>query len=118
MASSAQRTGSWVVPRAMEISAVGGSVKLDFTEAVITQPTLRIAAKVQGGSLVLVTRPGIEVDAENVSLVAGSVKVSPPAGPEQPVLLRIEVSGQNFGGSIIARSPRRRFWQWLLRRRP
>lgn len=38
--SSARRTGGWVVPRRMEIHAVGGTVKLDFTEAVITAPTL------------------------------------------------------------------------------
>lgn len=116
-ASSAGRTGSWVVPREMEISAVGGSVKLDFTEAVITQPTLRINASVQGGNLILVTKPGIEVDAENVSLVAGMVRVRPPADPQRPAILRIEVSGRNFGGNIIARRPRRSFWQWLLRRR-
>lgn len=118
--SNADRVGNWVVPREMEISLVGGSVKLDFTQAVITQPLLRITANVQGGSLLLVTKPGIEVDAEDVSLVAGTVKVRPPDGPQQPVILRIEVSGHNFGGSIVARQPggpRRSFWQWLLRRR-
>lgn len=118
VASSARRVGSWVVPRAMEISAVGGSVRLDFTEAVITEPVLRIDVRVQGGNLLLVTRPGIEVDAENVSLVAGTVKVRPAAGPQQPATLRIEISGHNFGGTITARQPRRTFWQWLLRRRP
>jgi hypothetical protein len=116
MASNAKRDGSWVVPREMEISAVGGSVKLDFTQAVITQPALRIKTTVQGGSLVLVTKPGIVVDAEAVSLVAGSVKVRPPAGPQQPVILGIEVLGHNFGGSIVARPPRRTFWEWLRRR--
>jgi hypothetical protein len=118
VASSARRAGSWVVPRAMEISAVGGSVRLDFTEAVITEPVLRIDVKVQGGTLLLLTRPGIEVDAENVSLVAGTVKVRPAAGPQQPATLRIEISGHNLGGTITARQPRRTFWQWLLRRRP
>ena len=36
----------------MEIRAVGGSVKLDFTEAVITVPTLRIRTAVRGGRIV------------------------------------------------------------------
>ena len=114
--SSVERVGGWVVPREMEINDVGGSVKLDFTEAVITQPTLQIRANVKGGSLLLVTRPGIEVDTEDVSLVGGSVKVRPPARPGQPVILKIEVLGRNLGGSIVARPPRRTFWQWLRHR--
>jgi Domain of unknown function (DUF1707) len=114
--ANSQRVGGWVVPRAMEISAVGGTVKLDFTEAVITEPLLRINASVKGGNLLLVTRPGIEVDAEDVSLVGGGVRIRPAAGWNQRVELRVEVSGSAFGGHVIARPPRRTFWQWLLRR--
>jgi Domain of unknown function (DUF1707) len=124
MGSNAERAGSWVVPREMQISNVGGGVKLDFTQAVITQPTLRIEANVKGGRLLLITRPGIEVNAEDVSLVGGSVKVRPPGGSQQPVILRIEISGHNFGGNIVVRErgqgagrrPRRSLRQWLLRR--
>lgn len=124
LGSNAERVGSWVVPREMEIDAVGGAVKLDFSQAVITQPTLRIKANVKGGRLLLVTKPGIEVDAEDVSLVGGSVKVRPPSGPQQPVILRIEISGHNFGGNIAVRQarpragrrPRRSLRHWLLRR--
>lgn len=111
------RSGAWVVPQKMQVAATGGSVRLDFTEAVISQPTLQISTALHGGNLILVTRPGIEVDAENVSLVGGNVKIRrPAAGPGQPVVLRIEVSGRNIGGSVVARPPRRSFWQWLLRR--
>lgn len=48
--------------------AVGGTVKLDFTDAVITGPVLHIQAEVRGERLVLVTRPGIEVDADAVAV--------------------------------------------------
>jgi len=114
--ANAKRDGDWVVPHRMEIRAVGGTVKLDFTQAVITQPTLRIEAKVRGGNLVLVTRPGIEVDADDVAVHGGHVKVRPVPGPKPPVILRVEVSGEAKGGNIVARPPRRTFWQWLLRR--
>ena len=114
--ANAKRDGDWVVPHRMEIRAVGGTVKLDFTQAVITQPTLRIEAKVRGGNLVLVTRPGIEVDADDVAMYGGYVKVRPVPGPKPPVILRVEVSGDAKGGNIVARPPRRTFWQWLLRR--
>jgi len=114
--ANAQRIGGWVVPREMEISAIGGTVRLDFTEAVITEPLLRISARVHGGNLVLVTKPGIEVDTEDVALVGGGVKIRPIGGWNHPVQLRVEVSGTAHGGHVVARPPRRSFGQWLLRR--
>lgn len=113
---NATRRGRWIVPQRMEIRAVGGTVKLDFTDAVITSPTLQIQAEVRGGWLVLVTKPGIEVDADDVAVHGGKVKVRPEHGWDAPVTLRIEVSGQTRGGHVVARPPRRTFWQWVLRR--
>ena len=93
-----------------------GSVRLDFTEAVITQPTLRIDAEVHSGQLKLVTRPGIVVDADDVGVRSGEVKIREPWAHDVPVTLRIEMAGRVSSGSITARPPRRTFWQWLLRR--
>jgi hypothetical protein len=116
---SARRDGRWVVPRRMEIRVRSGSVRLDFTEAVITAATLLIDAEVNSGSLTLITRPGIVVDTDDVSVGSGSVRVRPPGDPGTPALLSIQVSGKVGSGSVTARPPRlprRTFWQWLLRR--
>ncbi|SRR6266581_3859946 len=113
---STQRNGRWVVPHRIEVRVSSGSVRLDFTEAVITQPSLQVDADVQSGSLTLVTRPGIAVDADDVAVRSGAVKVRAPWGSDVPVVLRIEVSGRVGSGSIKARPPRRTFWEWLLRR--
>jgi hypothetical protein len=116
---SARRDGRWVVPKRMEIRVTSGSIRLDFTEAVITQPALRIDAEVTSGSLILITKPGIVVDTDDVSIRSGTVKVRPPEGPETPALLSIHVLGKVGSGTITARPPRpprRTFWQWLLRR--
>ncbi len=116
---SAKREGPWVVPQRMELRVTSGSVKLDFTEAVITLPTLKLDADVKSGSLTLLTRPGIVVDADDVSVSSGTVRVKPHPGPAEPVILRIEVSGKVRSGTISARPPRpprRTFLQWLLRR--
>jgi len=113
---STRRDGRWVVPQRMEVRVSSGSVKLDFTEAAITQPSLRIDAEVRSGSLTLLTRPGIVVDADEVAVRSGSVKVKEPWGQDVPVTLRIEVAGQVGSGAITARPPRRTFWQWLLGR--
>ena len=80
---------------------------------------LRIDAEVTSGSLTLITKPGIAVDADDVSIRSGVVKVRPPEGPEVPALLSIHVSGKVGSGTITARPPRPprwTFWQWLLRR--
>ena len=119
--SSARRDGRWVVPKELDVKVKGGGVTLDFTEAVITQPLLRITAEVRGGGLRLITRPGIVVEAGDISLHGGSVTLPEPPGPGEPVLLRVEIEGSVHGAGISAgpppppRPPRRTFWQWLRR---
>jgi Domain of unknown function (DUF1707) len=119
--SSARRDGRWVVPKELDVKVKGGAVTLDFTEAVITQPLLRITAEVRGGGLRLITRPGIVVDTGDISLHGGSVTLPEPAGPGVPVQLRVEIAGSVHGAGITAgpppppRQPRRTFWQWLRR---
>jgi len=113
---NAKRDGRWVVPRRIEVRVVSGHVRLDFTEAVITQSVLQIDADVRSGTLTLLTVPGIDVDAGEVAVRGGSVRVRPPGGPEVPVTLRIEVSGTVSSSHIRARPRRRAGWPWLRRR--
>jgi uncharacterized protein DUF1707 len=113
---SARRDGRWVVPERMEVRVSSGSVTLDLTDAVVSRPSLEIDAEVHSGSLTLVTKPGVLVDADDVAVRSGSVKVVAPWGPDVPVALRVQVSGQVGSGSIRARPPRRTFWQWLTRK--
>jgi hypothetical protein len=77
---------------------------------------LRLDADVRSGSLTIVTRPGIEVDAGDVAVRSGTVRVRRHRGPDVPAILRIEVAGKVASGSLVARPPRRTFLQWLLRR--
>ena len=95
---------------------VSGSVTLDFTEAVLSQPTLLINADMRSSSLKLVTRPGVVVETDEVVTRSSTVKVRAPRGPQVPVTLRIQLSGDLSTSMITARPPRRAFWQWLLRR--
>jgi hypothetical protein len=114
---SANRVGRWVVPKAIEVKVGSGSTKLDLTEAVLTGPLLRIQAEVRSGSLTIVTKPGIEVVVDDVSVNSGSAKVrTPKTGNSVPTVLRVEVSGTVRSGNITARPPRRGFIDWLLRR--
>ncbi len=104
-----KRDGRWLVPRRIEVRVGWGHVTLDFTEAVLTQPELHIDAEVRSGSLTLLTRPGMEIDADDVAVRSGgSVKIRVPPGPEVPVLLRIVLSGSVNTGHIRARERRPR----------
>src|SRR5262249_18490958 len=92
-----------------------GHITLDFTEAVITQPALHIDADVRSGHITLIIKPGIVVDADDVTVRSGHVRVRAPWGTDVPVLLRINIAGACGSGHITARPPRRTFLQWLRR---
>lgn len=109
------RDGRWTVPAQMDLKVSSGSIKLDFTRAVITQPTLHIDAEVKSGHLILVTRPGIAVDLDDVSVKSGQARIYAPWGDTVPVFLRITVAGTCGSGHIVARPPRRSLLQWLRR---
>ena len=110
-----RRVDRWVVPQRMEVKVTSGSVLLDFTQAVITQPTLKLDVDVRSGHVKLLTRPGIAVDADDVAIRSGHVKVKAPWGTEGPVELHIVVTGRVGSGHFVARPRNRNFWQWLTR---
>ena len=111
----AKREGRWVVPQRIEARVHSGHVELDFTQAVIAQPLLQIDAEVRSGHIILITKPGIVVDTDDIAVGSGHVKVRAPWGHDVPEVLRIEVSGQVGSGHFVARPRYRTFWQWLTR---
>jgi Domain of unknown function (DUF1707) len=110
-----KRVDRWVVPQRMEVKVTSGSVNLDFTQAVISHPTLKLDVDVRSGHVTLVTKPGIVVDADDVAIRSGHVRVKAPWGSDVPVRLRIEVTGTVGSGHFVARPKHRNFWQWLTR---
>jgi hypothetical protein len=110
-----KKEGRWVVPQRIEARVRSGQLKLDFSQAVITQPSLQLDAEVHSGHIVLITKPGIVVDTDDVVVRSGHVRVSAPWGHDVPEVLRIEVSGKVGSGHFVARPPYRTFWQWLTR---
>jgi hypothetical protein len=111
-----QRVDRWVVPQRMDVKVTSGHVKLDFTQAVITQPSLKLDIDVRSGHVRLVTKPGIVVDADDVAIRSGHVKVRAPWGRDVPVQLRIEVTGKVGSGHFLAGPRLRTFWEWLTRK--
>jgi hypothetical protein len=114
----AMRDGHWVVPKRMEIKCRSGHIHLDFTDAVITEPVLHLSVDIGSGLLRLITRPGIVVDTDDITVRNGQVAVKTPWGENVTEVLRIEVSGRLRSGHFIAGPRPRNFWQWLTRKPP
>jgi len=109
------QSGHWVVPARIEARIRGGNVRLDLTEAVLSHPTLPVEADVRGGNVILIIKPGIAVEANDLAIVGGNVKFRRGTNTSAPVTLRVELSGEIRGGNVVVRLPRRTFWQWLTR---
>jgi Domain of unknown function (DUF1707) len=100
---SVRRAGRWVVPWRLELRAAWCDVTLDFTDAVITHDTLRIDLHMRGGSLVLVTRPGVVVDAGSLRVRYTDVGIYPGPDSGAPVILRVWIAGRMRYGRIETR---------------
>jgi hypothetical protein len=111
-ASGLKRQGRWVVPRRLSVTATAGSVKLDFTDAVLPHHVVEIDLSVSAGSTVLVLPPGATADIDSVELIAGSAKAkgvptSSLAGADRHFVVR----GSQRAGSLVVRY-QRSFWRW------
>ena len=116
--SEVSRTGRWKVPQRMQIKATAGNVKLDFTEAVIAGNTLHLEIELGiGADLLLITRPGITVETDDLTMRGGDIKLQ-DVKDEVPVALTVVISGRVRGGNVVARFPRRNLGQWLRREPP
>ncbi|MFE6050568.1 DUF1707 domain-containing protein [Kitasatospora sp. NPDC056446] len=116
--STVKRAGRWVVPRRLELALEWCDVTLDFTQAVITEDTLLIDLDMQGKTLTLITRPGIHVDTDGLTLHFTKVRDRQPDDPATPVRLRVEIVGKKSFGRVVVRPPRRTAGQWIRRERP
>ncbi len=113
---NARRDGHWVVPKRMEVRVTSGNVRLDFTEASVGHPVLDIEAEVRSGNLIIITRPGVTVDTDDLVVRSGNVKVVKAPWGTVPVTLKINVTGKVGSGNLVARHRRRSLWGWLTRK--
>lgn len=116
--SSLVRTGRWTVPPEMRIVASGSSVKLDFTEAIVTSSVVHIAVELRGSSIKMIVPIGSSVETAATSLTGSTTKVRNLSEYAQPGQFgtHFVVTGDLRGSTIKATPPRKPFWTWLFRR--
>ena len=117
--SNIVRDGRWVVPRRLEVENRHGNVVLDFSNAIISQPTLELSISVGHGNIVLMVPPDVLVDLDGVTNGHGTVHQRVRRDSDAPVRLMITATGNVRHGNLVVRGPRgprRSFWARLLRR--
>lgn len=104
---STVRGEGWVVPRRLEVESSWGDVTLDFTRAVTAAGALQTDLDMRGGTLKLVTRPGVVVDTDALVVDYAKVKARPSGDAGAPVVLRVEIIGRMQFGRVVVGPPRR-----------
>ena len=100
---SVQRTGRWVLPERLELRPAWCDVTLDLTEAIITRPLLRIDLNMRGGSLLLLTGPGMVVTTNALATRYTDLEIGPDPEPGERAALVVELAGRMRYGWIGAR---------------
>jgi hypothetical protein len=117
--SNIRRDGRWVVPKRLEVENRHGNVILDFTHAIISQPTLDLSVSVGHGNIVIIVPPEVLIDLDSITNGHGTVHQRVRRDADTPVKLMVTATGNVRHGNLVVRGPRgprRGFWDWLFRR--
>jgi len=120
--ASERRSGHWVVPDVLAVTAVFGEVVLDLTSALLQSQRVTIYATLIGGRLELIVPPGMTVQqvpagSGGQGTAARAARSHQPAPAGAPV---VEVRRVVPGGRIRVVTPqpaRRRGGRWTVSRR-
>ncbi len=108
--ASARRDGRWVVPETVTVTAVRGTVEVDFTEALLQTIRVVVNVTVVVGKVLLIVPEGIRVEVTGRALFGrrvlgrntGGTAAIAATGPDIPV---IEVRSLVLGGKLEVRTP-------------
>jgi hypothetical protein len=101
--SNDNRTGRWLVPARFRVSAVLGSVNLDFCEAVLSSRETVIDARVVLGSINLVVPDGLQVRVHGTAVLAS--RSSRMRRSPVPEIATIDIHGALVLGNVDVRAP-------------
>lgn len=122
MFAPARRTGRWVVPESVTVTAVRSTVEVDFREALLVASRVQVSVTVIVGRVLLVVPDGIRVEVTSRALLGrrsmgsntGAAAALQAGGQDTPV---IDVRALVLGGKLEVRTPPRPRRRRFLRRR-
>ena len=86
---STTRSGSWAVPRHLEVRAIFGNVELDFCEAVLPAGVVELDLSAVFGNIEITVPPHLAIEAEGNAILGNFDHVArapSQAAPDAPVL--------------------------------
>jgi Domain of unknown function (DUF1707)/Cell wall-active antibiotics response 4TMS YvqF len=104
---SVKREGNWLVPSTLRLHRRMGSVELDFTQADIRHPVVRIELDTIGGSIEIRVPEEASVSFDAVAVMLGSVQDHRKDAPAQGTP-HFDITGQLRWGSLEVRGPKRK----------
>ncbi|GHF57735.1 hypothetical protein FHX82_000212 [Amycolatopsis bartoniae] len=105
--SSLVRNGQWLVPSEVVVNNKFGSTKLDFSEAQVSSPTVRIELDCKWGSVEVIIPEHASVDLNEITeLKYGSLE-DKTASDGRAGTPRFVFTGRVHGGSLVIKHPRR-----------
>lgn len=96
--------GAWTVPAHLTVTAILGTVILDFTQATFTSPTVMIDMRCFLGDLTIHLPHGVSAT-NNASLSMSDAKIKLPS-PQNPALPRLVITGSMVMGTLKIEGPR------------
>jgi hypothetical protein len=105
-----KRRGQWLPARQMVVEVGSGTVKLDFTEALVADPVVNVRLTLRSGVVKIVLPDGATGDIDEVTVKSGVAKSRVPGVPA-PGRLHVHVVGSVKSGDLKVRY-QRRFWRW------
>ena len=96
----ASRSGSWRVPRTLNVRAVFGAIKLDFRSAEIGRGTSTLRVHVLFGEVIIIVPPGIRVQLEGSGILgefSGQLDPDEDCAPDAPLL---RITGESVLGEV------------------
>ncbi|MEM0516228.1 LiaF domain-containing protein [Pseudoalteromonas sp. YIC-827] len=100
--SSDHRGGDWVVPKEIQIKNVLGTLELDFSNAIFSNPDVHIHLNCYLGSCEIYVPEGVDVVTQTTNIIASTSNQRVALGPrdqdrQRP---RILLTGRNVLGSV------------------
>ena len=105
--SSLHRSGPWVVPAEMVVRNKYGSTKLDFTEAQVQTPVVRIELDAKWGSVEIIIPEHAAVDTNSITEIKFGALEDKTRSNGRMGNPRFVLTGRVHGGSLVIRHPRR-----------
>jgi len=105
--SSLVRNGRWLVPPEVVVRNRYGSTKLDFSEAQVTTPVVRIELDCKWGSVEVVIPEQAAVDLNAITEIKYGSLQDRTGSDGRPGTPRLVFAGRLHGGSLTIRHPRR-----------